>query len=151
MSVCELADDMLKLYYEDFIAQWDGFLRDVTLAPLTDLPTATENLKDLSSADSALKRLLTAVVAETDLARPEDAGDAAAGGPPKGLSKVLGKLGKVGKLAKKGDEVHPRRRGRPRPLDTSGAGGVRPLQAAPGGDRRGGRPAAGASTRWWRR
>ena len=32
---------MLKLYYEDFIAQWDGFLRDVTLAPLTDLPTAT--------------------------------------------------------------------------------------------------------------
>ena len=37
---------MLKLYYDDFIAQWDGFLHDVTLAPLTDLPTANENLKD---------------------------------------------------------------------------------------------------------
>ena len=28
-SVAALAEDMLKLYYEDFIAQWDGFLRDV--------------------------------------------------------------------------------------------------------------------------
>ena len=38
-SVAALADDMLKLYYDDFVAQWDGFLHDVTLAPLTDLPT----------------------------------------------------------------------------------------------------------------
>ncbi|HET9069053.1 MAG TPA: type VI secretion system membrane subunit TssM, partial [Amaricoccus sp.] len=131
VSVAELADDMLKLYYEDFIAQWDGFLRDVTLAPLTDLPTATENLKDLSSADSALKRLLTAVAAETDLARPEDSGAAAASGPPKGLSKVLGKLGKVGKLAKKGVKFIPA--GEAAPLDLSGqevSDHFKPLRAA---------------------
>jgi type VI secretion system protein ImpL len=36
--VSALADDMLKLYYEDFVARWDGFLHDVTLAPLSDLP-----------------------------------------------------------------------------------------------------------------
>ena len=124
---------MLKLYYEDFIAQWDGFLHDVTLAPLVDLPTATRNLKDLSSADSALKRLLTEVVAETDLARPEDSGEAAGGGgPPKGLSKVLGKLGKLGKLAKKGAKFIPAGEGGA-PLDTTGqevSDHFKPLRAA---------------------
>jgi type VI protein secretion system component VasK len=71
---------MLKLYFDDFIAQWDGFLRDVTLAPLTDqsrpvieqLRGASENLRDLASADSALRRLLTAIVRETNLARVEE-------------------------------------------------------------------------------
>ena len=97
---------MLKLYNDDFIAKWDGFLHDVTLAPLTDLATANENLKDLASANSALKRLLTAVVAETDLARPPDAaaaGRRAAGG----ISKYLGKLGKLGKLATTGAKFVP--------------------------------------------
>ena len=37
-----------------------------------DLSVASENLKDLSSADSALKRLLLAVMRETELTRPED-------------------------------------------------------------------------------
>ena len=63
---------MLKLYYEDFIAQWDALLRDIVLAPLTDLRTASENLKDLSSADSALKRLLTPVVLEVDHPPPPE-------------------------------------------------------------------------------
>jgi type VI secretion system protein ImpL len=106
VSVDALAEDMLKLYYEDFIAQWDAFLRDIVLAPLDNLQVASENLKDLSSADSALKRLLTAVVAETDLARPKEP-PAEGGGPPKGASKILGKLGKLGKLAKKGSKLIP--------------------------------------------
>ena len=50
-SVSALSQDILKLYYEDFIAQWDSFLRDMRLAPLTDLTVASENLKDLSSAE----------------------------------------------------------------------------------------------------
>ena len=113
VSVSRLADDMLKLYYEDFIAQWDGFLHDVTLAPLTDLPTATENLKDLSSADSALKRLLTAVVAETDLARPEDAGrrpPRPAQGPLQGPRQAR----QARQARQEGREVHSRRRRRRR-------------------------------------
>ncbi|TGR72907.1 hypothetical protein EN832_34330, partial [Mesorhizobium sp. M1C.F.Ca.ET.189.01.1.1] len=72
-SVSALSEDILKLYYDDYIAQWDSFLRDMRLAPLTDLNVASENLKDLSSADSALKRLLTAVVQETDLTRSDEA------------------------------------------------------------------------------
>ena len=99
-----LENDILKLYYDDFIAQWDGFLRDVTLAPMPDLATATANLKDLATADSALKRLLNAVVLETELTRVE--ATEAAGGPPPGLlNKVLGKLGKLGKLAKKSQKL----------------------------------------------
>lgn len=101
-SVATLAQDMLKLYNDDFIARWEGFLRDVTLAPLTDLATANENLKDLASPDSALKRLLTAVGTETDLARPPD--PAAPAAPTGGLSKYLGKLGK---LAAKGSKFVP--------------------------------------------
>ena len=73
ISVDALAEDMLKLYYDDFIAQWDALLRDLTLAPITDLAVASENLKDLANPDSALRRLLTAIAAETDLARPADA------------------------------------------------------------------------------
>lgn len=131
ISVQALADDMLKLYYEDYIAQWDGFLRDVTLAPLPDLRTATENLKDLASADSALRRLLTAVVAETDLARPEEAAGAGAAAPPKGVTALLGKLGKLGKLAKTGAKHIPTAQG-PAP-DMSGqevSDHFKPIKAA---------------------
>ena len=101
-----LQEDMLKLYYEDFISQWDGFLRDVRLAPLETLAEARENLKDLSSADSALKRLLTAIAAETDLTRVTEAGPAGGNDTAtKSLLKVATKkLGKIGKLAKKGSK-----------------------------------------------
>jgi type VI secretion system protein ImpL len=106
-SVSALSEDILKLYYEDFIAQWDSFLRDMRLAPLTDLTVASENLKDLSSADSALKRLVTAVVRETELTRSDEA-PADDKAKSKGGSKLLGKLGKIGKLAKKGAKLLPR-------------------------------------------
>ncbi len=97
-STIELEGDILKLYYEDFIAQWDGFLRDIRLTPISDLAQARANLKDLSSSDSALKRLLVAVVAETHLTRVDEEG----GNPevPTGLLKAAqARLGKLGKLA----------------------------------------------------
>jgi type VI secretion system protein ImpL len=106
-SVSALSEDILKLYYEDFIAQWDSFLRDIRLAPLTDLTVASEHLKDLSSADSAVKRLVTAVVQETELTRSDEA-PADDKAKSKGASKLLGKLGKIGKLAKKGAKLLPR-------------------------------------------
>lgn len=129
-TVAALSEDVLKLYYEDYIAQWDGFLHDVALAPLTDLRVAGANLKDLSSADSALKRLLTAVVAETDLARPAD--PAAAAAPPAGASKLLAKLGTLGKLVSKGAKLVPTA-GATADIDTSGqpvSDHFKPLRAA---------------------
>jgi type VI secretion system protein ImpL len=104
-SVPQLELDILKLYSDDFIAQWDGFLRDVRLAPITDLATATANLKDLASPDSTLKRLLTAVVAETDLLfippEPEEGADTGAGI----VKKATKSLGKLGSLVSKGSKA----------------------------------------------
>ena len=104
-SIEQLEADIQKLYQEDFIAQWDGFLRDVRLAPITDLRVGAENLKDLSSADSTLHRLLRAVVKETNLTfvPPEDEGGGGGGG--KLVNKALGKLGKLGKIAKKSKKL----------------------------------------------
>ncbi|RWO84932.1 MAG: type VI secretion system membrane subunit TssM [Mesorhizobium sp.] len=107
-SVSALSEDILKLYYEDYIAQWDSILRDIRLAPLADLNVASENLKDLSSADSALKRLLTAVVQETELTRSDEAPAADNKAASKGTSKLLGKLGKLGKIVKTGAKLLPR-------------------------------------------
>ena len=106
-SVPALSRDILKLYYEDFVARWDSLLHDIRLAPLTNLNVASENLKDLSSRDSALKRLLTAVVHETDLTRTEDA-SARKATDTRLTSKLFAKLGKLGKLAKTGVKLMPR-------------------------------------------
>ncbi|MEQ6250633.1 type VI secretion system membrane subunit TssM [Sulfitobacter sp. HNIBRBA3233] len=99
-----LEQDILKLYYDDFISQWDGFLRDVRLTPIGDLAQARQNLKDLASADSALKRLLESVVYETHLARVEEEGDGNAAAQ-KGALKAASKLGKLGKLVKTGAKI----------------------------------------------
>lgn len=106
-SVDTLEADVLKLYFDDFIAQWDGFLRDIRLTPISDLEQARQNLKDLASTDSALKRLLNAVVAETDLARDTDAGGGLAenSAAQKEGKKALSKLGKFGKLVKTGTRI----------------------------------------------
>ena len=103
-SVATLEADILKLYQDDFIAQWNGFLRDIRLAPISDLPTATANMKDLASPDSTLRRLVRAVVDEVDLTRviPEEEGGAATEGLAK---KAVSKLGKVGKLLKAGSKL----------------------------------------------
>ena len=117
-----LQTDILKQYYDDYIAQWDGFLRDVRLTPIDDLDEARLNLKDLSSADSALKRLLLAVVAETHLDRVEEE---TGGGVPAGVIKAATKrLGKLGKLAKKGSKI----------AGSGGTGAPPALPGAPVGD-----------------
>ncbi len=129
-SVDVLQADILKLYQEDFIAQWDGFLHDIQLAPITDLQIATLNLKDLASPDSTLKRLLTSVVEETNLLRviPEDAN-----APPPGLIKAATKrLGKVGKLIKAGTKIAASSDAGAAPTDLPGtdvAGHFGPLRA----------------------
>ena len=99
-----LEKDLLKLYYDDFIAQWDSFLRDIRLVPIDDLNQARANLKDLSSADSSLKRLLTSVVNETHLARVDEEGDGGEAAKKAGL-KAASKLGKIGKLVKQGNKI----------------------------------------------
>jgi type VI secretion system protein ImpL len=65
-----LKADLLRLYYDDAVAQWDGLLRDVTLAPVTPLDQALAVTKALSGPTSPLKLLIQAVVRETALTVP---------------------------------------------------------------------------------
>ncbi|WP_210528255.1 type VI secretion system membrane subunit TssM [Rubellimicrobium arenae] len=119
-----LEQEILRLYEQDYIAQWDGFLRDIRLAPIGDLTVATENLKDLASDDSALRRLLRAVVDETELTRVEtaEAGGGEGGEVPPGLvSAAVKRLGALGRLARTGAKVVP-------------ASGSRTSTATPAGD-----------------
>lgn len=99
-----LKADLLRLYYDDAIAAWEGVLRDVTLQPLGQLDRAVEMTKALSGPNSPLKLLVRSIVAETSLTVPPPA-EPAGGQPGAALAatatKALGKLSsKVGKLAK---------------------------------------------------
>ena len=105
-SVETLEADIMKLYSDDFIAQWDGFLRDVRLAPISDLTIATANLKDLASADSTLKRLLRSVVEQTNLTRViEEAGADDPAVPKSVIGAATKRLGKLGALVTKGSKL----------------------------------------------
>lgn len=134
-SVEALEQDILKLYSDDFIAQWDGFLRDIRLAPITDLTVATANLKDLASPDSTLKRLLRAVVTETDLMAvpPEPEEGANTDGLVKAATKRLGKLGSlISKADKAADKIGVGKDTAGPPADPPGqaiAGHFAPLKA----------------------
>ncbi len=58
---------VLELYYADYIRQWDSFLADVHLAPLTSLGQASLVTNVLAASDSPLRALLVAVSKETTL------------------------------------------------------------------------------------
>ncbi|MDY7532544.1 type VI secretion system membrane subunit TssM [Pseudomonas sp. Bout1] len=58
---------VLELYYADYIRQWDTFLGDVHLVPLTSLGQASLVTNVLAANDSPLRALLLAVARETTL------------------------------------------------------------------------------------
>jgi type VI secretion system protein ImpL len=93
-ELARLKADMLKLYYDDAIAAWEGVLRDVTLAPLGSLAEAVERTKALSGPSSPLKLLVQAIVTETRLTVPPPApAEAEGGGPDKAkIAKVASRL-----------------------------------------------------------
>lgn len=73
-----LENDLLALYYADYINRWDGFLNDLTLVPLDGPAQAAEVVNILSAPNSPLRSLLASVADQTRLARPEEQGEAAA-------------------------------------------------------------------------
>ncbi|HEX7968786.1 MAG TPA: type VI secretion system membrane subunit TssM [Stellaceae bacterium] len=77
-----LQRDIAQLYVNDYIAQWDGLLSDIAVAPFRGMQNAAEAVNILSSPTSPLKLLLVAVAKETKLSRAPDiagaAGDKAA-------------------------------------------------------------------------
>jgi type VI secretion system protein ImpL len=68
-----LTYEMLGLYEQDYIHQWDAVLQDVKVRPTPDSRSLTELLAVLSSPASPLKGYLSAVANNTDLLKPADA------------------------------------------------------------------------------
>jgi len=58
---------VLDLYYADYIRQWDAYLADVQLVPLSSLDQAALVTNALAAADSPLRTFLQAAARETTL------------------------------------------------------------------------------------
>jgi type VI secretion system protein ImpL len=103
-DIRRLKADMLRLYYDDAIAAWDGLLRDVALAPIDTLNQAVESTKALSGPSSPLKLLIQAVVRETALTVPPEPpraeGQGAAGAASAALNAARGASRSFDKLAR---------------------------------------------------
>jgi type VI secretion system protein ImpL len=73
----ELESAVLQRFLADYRATWEGVLRDVQVRPIDGIRSAMNVAQVLGSPDSPLKRLVTAVAAQTRLAPA--GGNAAAG------------------------------------------------------------------------
>ncbi|KDC47341.1 type VI secretion system membrane subunit TssM [Bordetella bronchiseptica] len=68
----QLIVDIKRLYLNDYVARWDGYLDDLALAPRSSLLQSIQLARTLSAPDSPLVRLTQGVARETTLLR--DAG-----------------------------------------------------------------------------
>ena len=91
-EVARIKADMLRLYYDDTIAAWDGLLQDITVAPIDNLDQAVEMTKALSGPSSPLKLLIQSVVHETSLTVPPPSAEADEKNPVAKAMKAAGKL-----------------------------------------------------------
>ncbi len=91
-GVAQMQAAVLQLYYADYIAQWNAFLADVRLVPLTSLDQAARVTNALAGADSPLRALLMAAARATTLAA-----DGAGGAPAPADGLVRDKLNQARK------------------------------------------------------
>ncbi|NBF00955.1 type VI secretion system membrane subunit TssM [Pseudomonas sp. Fl5BN2] len=70
-NVASLAADVRRLYFQDYLRQWDALLADLDFVPITSVAQAADVLRILSGPSSPLKKLLVAVAKETDLQQEE--------------------------------------------------------------------------------
>ncbi|MFB4248431.1 type VI secretion system membrane subunit TssM [Pseudomonas idahonensis] len=70
-NVASLAADVRRLYFQDYLRQWDALLADLDFVPITSVAQAADVLRILSGPTSPLKKLLVAVAKETDLQQEE--------------------------------------------------------------------------------
>ncbi|BBP80222.1 type VI secretion system membrane subunit TssM [Pseudomonas gingeri NCPPB 3146 = LMG 5327] len=70
-NVASLAADVRRLYFQDYLRQWDALLADIDFVPITSVAQAADVLRVISGPTSPLKKLLVAVARETDLQQEE--------------------------------------------------------------------------------
>jgi type VI secretion system protein ImpL len=70
-AVRRLTDDVRELYLTEYATIWENFIGDIRMLPSNSLPKAVQMARVLSSPDSPLKPLLTALSHETTLSLAE--------------------------------------------------------------------------------
>lgn len=74
----KLADDVRRLYLNEYAATWEAFIADIRLRPAKGLPDLVQITRVLSGPDNPLGTLLKAIVKETTLVELPPAGSAQA-------------------------------------------------------------------------
>jgi type VI secretion system protein ImpL len=78
-----LTSDVLALYYDDYIKQWEGLVTDISLQPARNVGEASDILNFAAGPTSPLKMIWQAIDRETQLAHaPAEPGAAAAATAP---------------------------------------------------------------------
>jgi type VI secretion system protein ImpL len=74
-----LQQDVVKLYSDEYAANWDAFLADIDLPPLTNSQQSVQTLYILSSPHSPMRDMLTAIVKQLMLTQAPPVSPTAAG------------------------------------------------------------------------
>lgn len=81
-----LADEVRRLYLQDYASMWENLIADIGLMATHNLAQSIDQAKILSSSDSPLPRLLQALVREVTLAEPDKPAAPEAGTPRDALA-----------------------------------------------------------------
>jgi type VI secretion system protein ImpL len=77
-DIPRLANDLMRLYEDDYIRNWDALLADLAPRPTANAKDLADMMALLASPSSPLKRLLSVVEANTNLLKPPATTDATA-------------------------------------------------------------------------
>jgi type VI secretion system protein ImpL len=90
-----MASDVMDVYADDYIKAWDGILADVQVVPLQNLAQAADVLGILGGPTSPLRGLLATVESNTNMAKPPEGGQPAAGLAAAAAKAVMNPLNKL--------------------------------------------------------
>ena len=75
----QVLEEINRLYFDEYISQWETFLGDIVIAPMPNLERAEQVLGYLARPDSPLRRFLEAAARDTTLATKQGAPQKVAG------------------------------------------------------------------------
>lgn len=109
----QIRQAILQLYFDDYIAQWESLLDDVTVAPFASLEQAARTSKALAAPDSPLRKFILAASRETapgsatPVAKPGTVAKAVQGKIAAYKKRVQGALGTSAAPAAAAKPLHP--------------------------------------------
>ncbi|HEV7801521.1 MAG TPA: type VI secretion system membrane subunit TssM [Burkholderiales bacterium] len=92
-GITELRQAMTRLYYDEYIRQWDALLDDITIVPIDGVEKGARVANMLAAPDSPLRALMIAAAQETTLGTVK----AGASAVEQGATALTGKLDAVKK------------------------------------------------------